>query len=147
MSNHESDKYAKGLVVGALIGGAVGAITALLFAPKSGRELRRDIADRSIDVYNNTSDYLTNLEENVSSNLSHIVNEGKYRAENIVNSARQKAEDLIQGAEHVIHGAKEKASNVKEDVSHTVTTLKGAAKASADAFKAELKNPNNPNNY
>jgi gas vesicle protein len=38
-------------LAGALIGGAIGAITALVFAPKSGRELRRDIADRSAELY------------------------------------------------------------------------------------------------
>lgn len=36
----------KDLLVGAVIGGAVGAITALLFAPKSGKELRGDIAQQ-----------------------------------------------------------------------------------------------------
>ncbi|WP_135555073.1 YtxH domain-containing protein [Paenibacillus cymbidii] len=36
----------KDLLVGAVIGSAVGAITALLFAPKSGKELRGDIAEQ-----------------------------------------------------------------------------------------------------
>lgn len=31
--------------IGAIVGGVVGGVTALLFAPKSGRELRQDIAD------------------------------------------------------------------------------------------------------
>lgn len=31
--------------LGALVGGIVGGVTALLFAPKPGRELRQDIAD------------------------------------------------------------------------------------------------------
>ncbi|MBP1989314.1 YtxH domain-containing protein [Paenibacillus eucommiae] len=34
----------KNLLLGAVIGGVLGAITALLTAPKSGRELRSDIA-------------------------------------------------------------------------------------------------------
>ena len=31
------NSYAKGFLLGAIIGGAVGAITALLFAPKPGK--------------------------------------------------------------------------------------------------------------
>ncbi|MGZ9583006.1 YtxH domain-containing protein [Paenibacillus marinisediminis] len=31
--------------IGTLVGGVVGGVTALLFAPKAGRELRQDIAD------------------------------------------------------------------------------------------------------
>ncbi|CAM2962773.1 YtxH domain-containing protein [Paenibacillus sediminis] len=40
----------KGLLWGALIGGVVGSVTALLFAPKPGRELRQDIADGAKQV-------------------------------------------------------------------------------------------------
>lgn len=34
-----------------LAGGSIGAITALLLAPKSGRELRQDIVDKTHDGY------------------------------------------------------------------------------------------------
>ena len=34
---------AKGLMMGFLAGGIVGAVVALLYAPKAGRELRNDI--------------------------------------------------------------------------------------------------------
>lgn len=37
----------KGIVVGFAVGSAVAAILALLFAPKSGKELRGDIRDKS----------------------------------------------------------------------------------------------------
>ncbi|SFL24806.1 Gas vesicle protein [Paenibacillus sp. 1_12] len=35
----------KDLLIGAVVGTVLGAVTALLFAPKSGRELRTDIVD------------------------------------------------------------------------------------------------------
>lgn len=38
-------KDTKGLLWGALVGTVVGSVTALLFAPKPGKELRKDIAD------------------------------------------------------------------------------------------------------
>ncbi|UNK17117.1 YtxH domain-containing protein [Paenibacillus sp. N3/727] len=40
----------KGLLWGALIGSIAGSVTALLLAPKSGRELRQDIADGARQV-------------------------------------------------------------------------------------------------
>ena len=44
------NSYAKGFLLGAIIGGAVGAITALLFAPKPGKELREELSYRSKDL-------------------------------------------------------------------------------------------------
>jgi gas vesicle protein len=37
----------KNFLIGTVVGGVVGAVTALLFAPKSGRELRADIAEQA----------------------------------------------------------------------------------------------------
>ena len=39
----EENNMAKGLMIGFLAGGIVGGIIALLYAPKSGKELRNDI--------------------------------------------------------------------------------------------------------
>ncbi|SCW85201.1 YtxH-like protein [Paenibacillus tianmuensis] len=40
-----AEKRNKDLLVGAVIGGVLGAVTALLFAPKSGCELRADLKE------------------------------------------------------------------------------------------------------
>ncbi|MDF2962718.1 MAG: hypothetical protein K0S39_4453 [Paenibacillus sp.] len=40
-----AEKKGKDLLVGAVVGTLLGAVTALLFAPKSGRELRADISE------------------------------------------------------------------------------------------------------
>lgn len=42
-----------GLIV---LAGAVSAIVALLFAPKSGKELRKDIKDKSLEAKDNVQD-------------------------------------------------------------------------------------------
>ncbi|KXK04649.1 MAG: gas vesicle protein [Chlorobi bacterium OLB4] len=39
----DDNKMAKGMMIGFITGGIVGSIIALLYAPKSGRELRADI--------------------------------------------------------------------------------------------------------
>lgn len=47
MMDSEKTAMVKGLVTGTLIGGIIGAAIALLYAPKSGRELRSDLKERT----------------------------------------------------------------------------------------------------
>lgn len=47
----------KDFIIGAIIGGAVGALTALLLAPKSGKELRNDLADQ-VETIKGKTDHL-----------------------------------------------------------------------------------------
>ena len=46
----ERHDLARGLALGAFIGGAIGATVALLYAPKSGRELRLDMTKKTGDL-------------------------------------------------------------------------------------------------
>lgn len=65
-------EMAKGAGLGILIGAAVGALVALLYAPHSGRVTRSLIKERG--------------------------DEAMIRAENIINDARNRAEDIIRDA-------------------------------------------------
>ena len=141
MSNDGNSGYTKGFVIGAIIGGAVGAVTALLLAPKSGAELRKDLADKSSEIYNKATDYLSNVESNVGESVQNTVNEGKIRAQSIITSARRQAEDLLANAEQVLQEAKSKAAVAKDNIQEKYDTFRTAAKAGAEAFKNELKNP------
>ncbi len=134
------NNYWKGFFAGTLLGGIAGAVTALLLAPKSGKELRRDIADKSYELYDKASDYMSVYRENVDSVVTDTVNEGKERANSIINSAREQADSLLRNAEEVFSSAKSKAGNVKISIEDKVENLKDAAKAGADAFKSEYKN-------
>ncbi len=134
------NNYWKGFFVGTLIGGIAGAVTALLLAPKSGKELRKDIADKSFELYDKASDYFNVFEENVDHVVNNTVNEGRERAKNIINSAREQADELLRNAEEVFQKAKNKASNVKLSVEDKVENLKDAAKAGTEAFKREMNN-------
>ena len=46
-----------GFLLGALIGGTAAAVTALLFAPKSGKELREDLAKEAGRYKEQLSEY------------------------------------------------------------------------------------------
>ena len=137
MADSESN-YLKGFITGALIGGLAGGITALLLAPKSGKELRQDIAEKSSEVYEKASDLFVNMESSVGSTLLNTVNDGRMKAENIISNAKQKAGEIMEKADEVMQEAKNKANSLKDNVGTKLENLKDAAKAGADAFKAEL---------
>ncbi len=136
------DNFARGMLIGTLIGGAIGAVTALLFAPKSGVELRADIAKKSNELYDNALDIYGDVERNLSRVVINTVNQGKEKAEGIVSTARNEAEKLLKNAESILKDAKSKASSAKEQVEERIADLRDAAKASAETFKAELNKDN-----
>lgn len=63
----------KGFAIGALFGGLIGGITALLFAPKSGEKLRKDLAKK----YQNVSDKTCELIDGVCEQTSELVEKAK----------------------------------------------------------------------
>jgi len=139
--SNKGSEFTKGLLLGSVIGGAIGAIIALLYAPKSGVELRRDIAERSAEIYDRTVDSLAQLETNLGATVKTTVNEGKAKAQNIIESAKRQAEDLISNAERIMDDAKSKATQAKDAVEEKIQDFKHAAKASAEVFKSEIQNP------
>ncbi len=134
-----SNEYSKGFIIGALIGGVAGAITALLLAPKSGQELRSDIAETSSDIYGKASDYFKQIEHKVEEAVKKGMNDGKEKAQGIIDTAKRQADEILHGAESVLSQAKAKANEAKDALTHNYDAVRDAAKAGADAFKAELK--------
>ncbi len=130
------NSYAKGFLLGALVGGAVGAITALLFAPKPGRELRDELSYRSKDLFEKGQ----NLFGGQDKEVEHYPNEGKMQADAIVRNAREKADDLLNNAEQMLRDAKMKAGTASGSVSDGFNKIKDAASAGVEAFKQEMSN-------
>jgi gas vesicle protein len=99
---NESDGMAKGLIVGFLAGGIVGAVLALLYAPKTGRELRADIKGKAKDVIDVADDYIMKAK----SKASEIVNEGRSRSESLISEAKRKAGSIMDDAERILSDAR-----------------------------------------
>jgi len=126
----------KGLLIGFLAGGIVGAIAALLYAPKSGKELRQDIK-------NKTDGYLDDAERFVADardKARDLINEGKKKSDKLISEAKTKSEELLRDAEKVFNDAKAKSSNIissgKETLDAESGRLKEAVKAGVDAYKS-----------
>lgn len=134
MANSNENSYSKGLAAGIIIGGAVGAVLALLFAPKSGKELRQDIAERSGEVYDKASDFAVEQ----SRKMGEYVNEGKVRADELVRTARQQAGSLLSEAEHLMNDARSRVGSAQSGIKDNVGRIQEAARAGADAFQGEM---------
>ncbi|NQW30395.1 MAG: YtxH domain-containing protein [Ignavibacteria bacterium] len=133
--NQNDGSTAKGFLLGAIVGGAVGAAVALLFAPKSGKDLRADISDRGEDFYDKAQTYFkTPVVEG-----DDFINEGRLKAQRIVHSAREQADSLMSNAEQVLRDARSRAQSIKETVQSGAAKVSDAARAGADAFKSEMK--------
>lgn len=52
-----SNKRGKDIAIGVVVGGVVGSLAALLFAPKSGKDLRGDIANQAQQIGNKTKEW------------------------------------------------------------------------------------------
>jgi gas vesicle protein len=104
-----------------LIGGGLGAIIALLFAPKSGVELRGDIADatrKGIDKGKETASHL----QEVAGEYYEVSRE---RASELVHTAQEKAGEI---------GEKAKAAAAR-----TANPFSAAVEAGKDAYVAEKR--------
>lgn len=73
MSNKQDKKLSfKAFVVGAVLGGIAGSVTALLFAPKSGKEMREDLGEQTVTLKQKSSS-LAQLAKEKSSDLAKTV--------------------------------------------------------------------------
>jgi gas vesicle protein len=116
----------KGLLIGFLAGGVVGALAALLYAPKSGKELRADIKRKANDIAEGASDYI----QTARTKSVEIVNEGKERSDQLIAETKEKAEHLLGNAEKVLSGIRQRAAEEPGKV-------KAAFRAGFDAYKME----------
>jgi gas vesicle protein len=104
-----------------LIGGGIGAVIALLFAPKSGQELREDIADVTRKGIEKSKETAAQLQE---------------RAGEYYEVSREKASELYQTAQEKAGELTEKA---KSAAAHSVNPFSAAVEAGKDAYVAEKR--------
>ncbi len=104
---NDNDGMAKGLIIGFIAGGIVGAVLALLYAPTAGRELRANIKDKAKDAVDVADEYMTKAR----STAKDIINEGKSRSESLITDAKRRAESIMGDAERILTDARSKSGN------------------------------------
>lgn len=104
-----------------LVGGGIGAVLALLFAPKSGIELRGDIADVTRKGIEKGKETASQLQE---------------RAGDYYEVSRDKASEFYQNASEKAADLAEKAKSVAASTANPFTAAIDAGK---DAYTAEKR--------
>ncbi len=104
-----------------LVGGGIGAVLALLFAPKSGEELRGDIADATRKGIEKSKETATQLQEKAG----EYYEVSRERATELYQTASEKAADLTEKA--------------KSAAATTANPFTAAIEAGKDAYTAEKR--------
>ncbi|MCR8846304.1 YtxH domain-containing protein [Paenibacillus sp. SC116] len=122
-TNHNNgNNFARGL----LIGGLVGAAAALLFAPKSGRELRQDISYKAQSVGEMTKDAACDLGN---------------KAATIVKSVGERAETVVTNVKTATQAIAEQVQDAKDEtMMHTKEVIADAADNIAAASSQPQQN-------
>ncbi|HUX93604.1 MAG TPA: YtxH domain-containing protein [Ignavibacteriaceae bacterium] len=125
----------KNFLIGFIAGGAIGAIFALLYAPKSGKELRGDIKSKTDSLMDDANEYINEAKDKAKD----LINDGRKKSDKLISEAKVKSEELLKDAEKIFNDAKAKANTVlsvgKETIEKETDNLKSAFKAGVDAYK------------
>ncbi len=104
-----------------LVGGGIGAILALLFAPKSGEELRGDIADATRKGIEKSKETAAHLQEKAG----EYYEVSREKAAEFYETAQEKAGDL--------------ADKAKAAAARTANPFSAAIEAGKDAYTEEKR--------
>lgn len=119
MSEHDGDFGA--FVAGFLIGGLVGAATALLMAPQSGEETRAIIRDRSIEL----KDRAVETAEQTRARAEVALEDARHRAEAAIQETRTRAEELAKLT-------RERGHEIVEEGKSLLSSIKKTAEDAAE---------------
>lgn len=139
--NSNDDVNSKDFLIGALVGGIIGAATALFLAPKSGAELRGDVSTQATHLKDKTVDLSSTAKEKTSQ-LSSQLKEKSGPLVDKVKSIKSKTatpmddgtvssegEEPIEFMETVTNTIDEVA---KEETNNTTSTAEALKEAVAD---------------
>jgi len=115
-----------------LIGGGIGAVIALLFAPKSGQELRGDIADATRKGIDKSREAAQQLGERAG----EYYDATRERATEMYSQASEKASDLYTQAASKVG---EVAQTARETATRQTNTVAAAIDAGKKAYQEEKR--------
>ena len=98
----ENEKDCGNFLKGFVIGGVLGALAGIFFAPKSGKELRSDLKEKGSEVLKDAKGIYTDA----NTKAKEIIEEAKHKAEELkkeadryLSEARQKAKEILARGE------------------------------------------------
>lgn len=117
-------KDTKSLLWGALVGSVVGSVTALLFAPKPGKELRKDIAEGTAsslekvqEIAVQAGDKTVELYDNAKDKIEHVVHEVREWSKSCIHVIDEEEQLVVSGI------TSEEVAVTVEDISESADAL------------------------
>lgn len=132
---YDEERNKRSFIAGLITGGILGGLAALLFAPKSGKEFRKDIADKKDDILDDTN-YLI---ENALEKSSAMIFDAKRKAEKLVDEGKKKVECMTKDAENLMGQAKGKIDTMSKEAGDLIAQGKDKAEESVSKIKQAIK--------
>jgi gas vesicle protein len=114
-----------------LLGAAIGAGLALLFAPRSGAETRADIRRRARDARDAAKRVATGVTESVTDTFQ----EARRRVEDQIDTARTAIETKKEQMRRAVEAGRAAAQDARVDIEQRLTETKAAYNAGADVVR------------
>ena len=148
MSRHEEDEDERYYVVeekggGAgsfLLGAVIGAGIALLLAPQSGVDTRRDIKRKARQMSDAARDAAGDLQDTVADRYSRA----RASVGTTIDSARQAIDMKKHQASEAIRAGREAAAQAREELEARLAETKAAYQAGADVTRTSRRTPASP---
>ncbi|TQR18411.1 YtxH domain-containing protein [Psychrobacillus vulpis] len=134
----DDEVNAKDFIIGALVGGIIGAATALLLAPKSGTELRGNISTQAVQLKDKTKDFSTTAKEKTTQISKQLQEQSGQLVEKVKSikgkptsplddgTVSSEGEEPIEYMETISHTTDEVAKEQEEDTTVVAEAIKEA---------------------
>jgi gas vesicle protein len=100
--------------LGAMIGAAVGAAIALLYAPAEGRDLRQGMSDTLDTIVGGAKDLVNGVKSASEKIFREGLEDEEDEEQDIIERTRERADDIIENADRAIAEARRR-SNERRD--------------------------------
>ncbi|PLR79147.1 YtxH domain-containing protein [Bacillus sp. V3-13] len=135
--NDNNGGTSRDFVLGAIIGGVVGAATALLLAPKSGKELRSDLNEQASMLKEKTNEYC----EAAMTKGSELATQAKEKTGQLRETAMAKGGELASVA-------KQTTSSIAQQSTDLLNKVRGSKNSSESGSQAgDGAGVNTPDEY
>lgn len=112
----ENDEFGA-FLIGFIIGGLTGAVSALLLAPQSGEETRTVIRERAIELRDRASEGL----EDAYARAEQAAVEARARADELTQIAKERADELARRGQVMVEEQRTKLGGTIEQVVNKAT--------------------------
>jgi gas vesicle protein len=100
-----STNNTRGVLAGMLIGGLTGAVTVLLFAPQSGKDMRKQLQEKGIELRDRTAEMVDDTMAKVRTNANKITMGLKDRGQEMAVEQLENVSEAAQAGKKAIRSS------------------------------------------